>query len=408
MTGIFLLILGIVTFLAARSSGEQILYNISYLILGLVAVAFIMTRAAMRGLRVTRTSKFTNIPAGEQFEELITAENLSLMPKVWVTFHDHGRLPGHRFSVAVTFGPRQKRQWLVRTAAHTRGVYRVGPLEATAGDPFGIFTASRPVAPSYKVMVYPRMEEVPSEFFSSGPLINRRVSKVARPPASQSVVSVRDYQPGDTLSKISWKATARVGRLMAKEFEPDSEGDLWLILDMYSAVQWPAVDTMRPLEELPIVEESTEEIAVVTTASLARKALLKGRSVGLIAVGQRAEILTPGKGIPQLQKILESLASLRAVGTMSLHTLLLAESTRLYGDSVITVITADTSEQWARLLLSLFSGHKCSVVLVDAASCGAPQSENKAHPILVAGGARCTVVKCGVPLAQAMAVSPGI
>lgn len=403
MTAFFLLLLAFAALLAGRNSGQQVFYNISYLILGLLVVSFIIARTSVRGIRVDRQPRYNKLPAGDQFEEVIAVENHSLLPKLWVTFYDRSTLPNHHFNVAVSLGPRQRRRWLIRTPTAVRGRHRIGPLEIGSGDLFGIFHSRHTIAQSYRVLVYPRMEEVPLDPFVMGPLVGKRVRRPSRLAVSQSVVSIRDYQPGDSLSKISWKATARTGRLMSKEFEPDPAGDLWLVLDLYRGAHWPVLDASLPVDDIPIVPESTEETAITATASIARKAILQGRAVGLIAVGQHLEILPPDRGVPQLQRMLEVLSTLRAVGETPLHALLLAEASRLSGEYLIMVVTPDPSDEWARLLAGNYSHRRVAAVLIDRQSFGAPFRELAAEGALAAVGVRCSVVKSGVPLAVALA-----
>jgi uncharacterized protein (DUF58 family) len=403
MTALFLLVLAVVSFFAARNSGQQVLYNISYLIVGLVALSFLIARNGVTSIRVSRSPRHSKLPAGEDFEELITAENLSFIPKLWVTFYDYSTMPGHRFNVVVPFGPRQRRQWLVRTATTVRGRHRIGPLEITSGDPFGIFHVSRVIAESYRVLVYPKMEEVPVDPFFKGPLVGKPAKRHPHLTASQSVVSVREYHPGDSLSKISWKVTARSGRLMSKEFEPDTAGDLWLILDLYGQVHWPVLDTLEPVDDIPINPASTEEAAISVAASLARKAVLQGRAVGLMTVGQHLEVMPPERGMPQLQRLLEVLSTLRAAGNMPLEALLVAQSSVLTGDHLIMVITPDSSGSWARVLATGPSTKRAAVVLIDRESFGEPQGNGEALAVLAASGIVFYVLKSGMPLALALA-----
>ena len=48
---------------------------------------------------------------------------------------------------------------------------------------------------------------------------------------SPYAISVRDYYPGDPLRRIDWKTTARLDKLMVKEFEEDPQATVWILLD---------------------------------------------------------------------------------------------------------------------------------------------------------------------------------
>ena len=42
---------------------------------------------------------------------------------------------------------------------------------------------------------------------------------------------VREYSPGDPLSRVHWPTTVRRDKLMVKEFDEDSQSSVWLLLD---------------------------------------------------------------------------------------------------------------------------------------------------------------------------------
>ncbi|MFP3339475.1 DUF58 domain-containing protein, partial [Micrococcus sp. SIMBA_131] len=50
-----------------------------------------------------------------------------------------------------------------------------------------------------------------------------------------TAVSVRDYVPGDKLSWIDWKATARGSKLLTKQFEQQISQDYMVFLDRETA-----------------------------------------------------------------------------------------------------------------------------------------------------------------------------
>jgi len=61
------------------------------------------------------------------------------------------------------------------------------------------------------------------------------------------------------------------------------------------------------------IEPTTEEYAVVITASIAKHFIGKGKSVGLITYGQRREVIMADPGERQLNKIFEALSVVVAV-----------------------------------------------------------------------------------------------
>ena len=116
---------------------------------------------------------------------------------------------------------------------------------------------------------------------------------------------VRDYHFGDSLKKIHWKTTARLGRLQTKLFQPTTTIDMALFLDVRT-VKPPALGQVTSLLEL----------SIITAASLAHEAMAAGYRVGLYANQKRrfsgkAISLPPSQHPDQLTLILEALAQNR-------------------------------------------------------------------------------------------------
>ena len=49
---------------------------------------------------------------------------------------------------------------------------------------------------------------------------------------SMEYKDIREYHPGDEYRKIDWKATARTGKLMIREYEAEAENNIVLVLDL--------------------------------------------------------------------------------------------------------------------------------------------------------------------------------
>jgi len=83
---------------------------------------------------------------------------------------------------------------------------------------------------------------------------------------------VRRYEPGDPLNRIHWRLTGHLGVLQTKLFEPTRSADVLLALDL--SVGEPFWDAIYP---------DVAEDAIGWTAFLARRALISGWRVALIA-----------------------------------------------------------------------------------------------------------------------------
>ena len=210
--------------------------------------------------------------------------------------------------------------------------------------------------------------------------------------ASTSAVTVRDYSPNDSFHRIHWPSTARLGKLMVKEFDMETSTDLWLVLDL---------DAPYHRGE---GEESTEEYAVTAAASLARKYLEAEYAVGLL-VGGRSPVLVPGgRGSRQLKRILEVLAEARASGEGRLVRVLEKEGQRLNHNSTLVVITPSWDRDWPEAVAQVTRrGMRATAILVDASTFGEALSPTVPAGLLAARAIPTYWVKRGDNLAAALA-----
>jgi uncharacterized protein (DUF58 family) len=137
---------------------------------------------------------------------------------------------------------------------------------------------------------------------------------------------------------------------MVKEFEQDPQADIWLFLDAQKSVQATqespsAIDhsgdgflLRRPKVELPC---DTFEYAVASAASLARFFIGERQAVGLASAPGQIVVHPAERGERQLGKILETLSTLQAGGSISLLGLVSMQAKLLPLGSGVILITPD-------------------------------------------------------------------
>ena len=122
---------------------------------------------------------------------------------------------------------------LIRRRAHEtytrRGVARAGPLAFSSSRPFGLATSARRHGEPTEVLVLPPIGTL------SGPLQQmgwqgRRHRHRPAPVlgAGADTLYLRAWRPGDSMRRIHWRASARRGELMAREFDEERGGLLVL------------------------------------------------------------------------------------------------------------------------------------------------------------------------------------
>jgi uncharacterized protein (DUF58 family) len=150
---------------------------------------------------------------------------------------------------------------------------------------------------------------------------------------------------------------------------------------------------------------STEEYGVSIAASVARYYLRLDRSLGFVSAGQSLTLIPPDRGGRQLAKILESLALLRAEGTLPLWSLIDIQAQHLARGSTIVMITHSVEEEII-LITDFLSrrGLRPVVVLIDAASFNGPAGTEEIAEGLRLMKIPLRVVRNGDELGKALSV----
>ncbi len=180
-------------------------------------------------------------------------------------------------------------------ACWRRGNYELGPLYARWGDPFGLTEREQKLADSFEVLVHPQVQLV-----SDRPLTRLWEDPPIRPPISKpwphgmEFYGMREYQPGDDVRKIVWRAYARTQKLLVRESEQGITDKMTLVLDQNSRTHSPGA-----------VSDSFE-VGIRAAASLAVRHLNEGYSVTV--EGNDGRLAGPVRGPQHGIAILDQLA----------------------------------------------------------------------------------------------------
>lgn len=415
------LALALLSLLGGLATGRDLLFNLTYLFALLLIVSFAWAWININWLHLSRVTRARRAQVGEPLEERFTVRNTSVVPKLWLEVHDYSSVPGHRASHVINnLSGRGSFSWRAITICTERGRYQLGPLELSTGDPFGFFPMRRELAATSNVVIYPLTVDVhqfalPVGLLPGGDALRRRTHYV-----TTNAAGVREYAPGDSFGRIHWPSTARRDRLIVKEFELDPMADIWIIPDMASFVHVRTDRAATPVapDNLPLwmrvrqrafeLPEATEEYVVTVAASLARYFLRHDRAVGLLAYGQTHELVQPDRGERQLNRILETLAVLRAMGSVPISDLMHAEAQMLPRGSTIIVVTPTTREEWITTARQQMQrGLRMVTVIVDPETFGGPRSGAALVNLLRASGVFTYLVQNGDDLTQVLSTMPG-
>ena len=348
-----------VTVFTGLATGFGLFYRLLY-ILGIAAIfSFVWNWLSLRSLEVEVDRRSHRVRVGDDVEERITIHNLSRLPKPVLEIEDLTDLPGYSSGMALSLGSKSFRSWRTLTPARKRGVYTMGPVRVSNTDALGLFRRDRTFCGTDELIVYPRVYDIPQFAIPAADLSGESSARRRSHDLSPHASSVRDYAFGDSISRVHWNSTARLGRLMSKEFDLGQSSDVWVLVDLHRDVQ---------AGEL---EESTDEYGVSIAASLAKKYLEGEMPVGLISYGDQRYYLPAETGAGQLDRMMEFLAMSKAEGTVALEDALPMEEALWGYHSSLLVITPSHRIDWALALRELTRRRvRVAVVLLDGPSFG--------------------------------------
>jgi uncharacterized protein (DUF58 family) len=244
---------------------------------------------------------------------------------------------------------------LAYTITAPRGRHEFQHVRVTAVDHLGLFRREALIAVPSSFLVLPevrRMRQVAIRPLrtraSSGPI----PARVGGP--GVDFFGVREYQSGDSLRWVNWRATARQPRrIYTNEFEQERIADVGLVLDA------------RQRHDLFSAGDSLFEHAVRAAASLADAFLRDGNRVALLSYGAGLNWIFPGYGRLQRERILRALAKAQT-GESDIFETLDYLPTRLFpSHSQIVLVSPLSSDDLATLVRLRAHGYEILIVSPD-------------------------------------------
>jgi uncharacterized protein (DUF58 family) len=125
-----------------------------------------------------------------------------------------------------------------RLPTSRRGTYEVGPVEVPRADPFGLCRRARALGQPQVISVHPRV--LPLRPITSGTSRNvEGPSSDMSPQGSVTFHRLREYVIGDDLRKVHWPSTARLGKLVVRQYVDTAQPYTVVLVDLRPEVYSP-------------------------------------------------------------------------------------------------------------------------------------------------------------------------
>jgi uncharacterized repeat protein (TIGR01451 family) len=371
--------------LAALVFQTGLLAYAMYVLLGLLLISRLLARSWIENLSASRQCDRAEAEVGDTVAVAVTVRNGGVLPVPWVLLEDmlparalvesrqRLRVKKKRLKLAMLWGMgRTDLNYQIEFRVH--GYYQIGPLVLESGDLFGLHRRYRLGTEPHFILVYPKVVPLEGyELASRRPIGEVRLThRLYEDPTR--IAGVRQYEAGDPLNRVHWRATARTGVLHSKIYEPSTIAGLTVVLDFHEA-GYPTRG-----------EPQRSELAVTAAASLAHAVYQLGQQVGLVTNGRdaadrirqegwahdyrtRAEALQSAtveesdrlqplvvptrRGPEQFRRILETLARVELTDGLTLAQLVVESASRLPRDATVAAILSVVSPEAALALGSL-------------------------------------------------------
>ena len=328
---------------------------------------------ALQGLTYTRRLHFRRGFPGESISFQAEVENRKILPLPWLRLRDmwpNAIAPQDELAFQPTENPDRgmlvnlfSLRWYerARRADHLllrkRGVYRLGPVFFETGDIFGLFSQEKSEEQLEFITVFPLPVPVARlKLSAEDPFGDRKAPRRLYEDPTQPM-GVRQYRPEDDFRHLHWPATARIGELQTRLYQPSAARVMVVCLNVSTFPNYWEGTYPELLEYL-----------VGVCASVVELGLKNGYKVGLVSNGSLAHAdqpfrLPPGRSPQQLARLLGALAGVTPLVSRSFERFLISEMPRLPYNATLVVVTGIYTPLLAETLLRIKRhGHRITVL----------------------------------------------
>jgi uncharacterized protein (DUF58 family) len=246
------------------------------------------------------------------------------------------------------------------------GAFSVGPLVFRVRDLLGLRSWEGAAGEAQAMRVYPSQETLRSlvapletQVFAGNQVSRARGEGI-------EFADLREWQPGDRLRRVNWRATALRGAVWVNEQHLERNTDVVLFLDTFAEVR--------------VEGRSTNDRAVRAAATLAHGYLQRKDRVGLVGFGGFLSWLVPASGMRQLYAIVDTLLTSSIVHSYAIRGVDVLPPRTLPAKALVLAITPLLDSRTAAALLDLRArGYDLIVVEVSPLELVAPDPGSPAE-----------------------------
>jgi uncharacterized protein (DUF58 family) len=271
--------------LAALNTGNNLLFLILASLIAVILMSGILSSVTLSGVEM-RLELPEHIFAGQQVRAAVELHNEKLtLPSFSLRVEavtGKGSPAAALLETPVYFAYLAKQERVHQSVPMTfprRGVYRQDAFRIVTRFPFGFLQKAHRLSLKTEAFVYPSVEPT-QEFLEILPGLEGALESPSKG-RGQDLHALRDYVPTDSARHVHWKASARLGTLMVREFAREDDCRVLLVLDPYASVTKSQLTAAAQLEAANRFDRAVTLCAGLAWHFYERNAFLQFRSVGV-------------------------------------------------------------------------------------------------------------------------------
>ena len=370
----------LIVLLIAYVLDMSLLVYAAYTVLGVMFVTKWLTSRWINNTSAVRHCPDVEVNVGATIDVTIEVTNNSSLPVSWMLVEDQFPrggvdsakpnlvVEGQRVAV-IRLGSRESRELKYTIKCARRGYYQIGPLVMETGDWFGFHRRYQVLSKPSFILVLPKTLNLDGYDVASQRPIGEVVLTHRLFEDPTRIAGVRQYELGDPLNRVNWRATARTGQLQCKQYEASTLAGATLLIDFHVSSFDKAHEPYR------------SELAISAAASLANAVYQMGEQIGVVSNGRdavdrireegwigdwrtrdeaqksaamiaksermRPVIVKTSKSPEQLDKILRTLARLEKTDGMRLPELVIEAADQMPRDATVIVLVSQITMETA-------------------------------------------------------------
>jgi uncharacterized protein (DUF58 family) len=214
---------------AALNTGNNLLYLVLALMLAFLVLSGLLSESSLRGIRVVRTLPreiFARCPNRVMLrirneQKRVASFAISLEDQLQTS--SGPSIAGRSFVLRV--GPEEISERSYVFEPEMRGDLHFDRIRVSTRFPFGLFVKSVELEAQQTALAFPAVYATP---------ICQDETRASRDPEERDgvaqrghdVTGLREFIPGDTLGRVHWRRSLRLGRLLVGEREGEASGEI--------------------------------------------------------------------------------------------------------------------------------------------------------------------------------------